>query len=86
MVQVGRIKKEFITCIQRYKDVEGNFNQKYRQRVERQIKIGTLTSITTIHILILLVVKQDVTEEELDAIIESDQPNQIFASSVRSNH
>ncbi|KAI9472012.1 MAG: t-SNARE [Benjaminiella poitrasii] len=64
--QVGRIKKEFITCIQRYKDVEATFNQKYRQRVERQIRI----------------VKQDVTEEELDAIIDSDQPNQIFAQSL----
>lgn len=48
--------------------MEATFNQKYRQRVARQIKI----------------VKQDVTEEELDEIIDSDQANQIFAQSVRS--
>lgn len=46
--------------------MEATFNQKYRQRVARQIKI----------------VKQDVTEEELDEIIDSDQANQIFAQSV----
>lgn len=32
---------------------------------------------------LLIIVKQDVTEEELDAIIDSDQQNQIFAQSVR---
>ncbi|KAI7885926.1 t-SNARE [Mucor mucedo] len=52
-----------------YKDVEAAFNQKYRQRVARQIKI----------------VKQDVTEEELDAIMDSDQQNQIFAQSLMQN-
>ncbi|KAG2201814.1 hypothetical protein INT47_004371 [Mucor saturninus] len=67
--QASRVKKEFITCIQRYKDVEAAFNQKYRQRVARQIKI----------------VKQDVTEEELDAIMDSDQQNQIFAQSLMQN-
>lgn len=29
-----------------------------------------------------IIVKQDVTEEELDAIMDSDQQNQIFAQSV----
>ncbi|KAI9338140.1 t-SNARE [Pilaira anomala] len=67
--QAARVKREFITCIQRYKDVEATFNQKYRQRVARQIKI----------------VKQDVTEDELDAIIDSDQQNQIFAQSLMQN-
>lgn len=67
--QAARVKKEFITSIQRYKDVEATFNQKYRQRVARQIKI----------------VKQDVTEEELDEIIDSDQANQIFAQSLMQN-
>ncbi|KAI9271395.1 t-SNARE [Sporodiniella umbellata] len=67
--QVARVKKEFLNSIQRYRDVEANFNQKYRQRVERQIRI----------------VKQDVTEEELDAIIDSDQQNQIFAQSLMQN-
>lgn len=33
---------------------------------------------------IITLVKQDVTEEELDAIIDSDQQNQIFAQSVNS--
>ncbi|KAI7898255.1 t-SNARE, partial [Cokeromyces recurvatus] len=49
-----------------YKDVEATFNQKYRQRVERQIRI----------------VKQDITEEEVEAILDSGQSNQIFAQSL----
>ncbi|OBZ87821.1 Syntaxin-like protein psy1 [Choanephora cucurbitarum] len=68
--QVSRVKKEFMNSLTRYKDVEANYNQKYRQRVERQIRI----------------VKQDVTEEELDAIIDSDQQNQIFAQSLLRNN
>lgn len=39
---MARVKKEFLNCIQRYRDVEANFNQKYRQRVERQIRIGEI--------------------------------------------
>ncbi|KAI8086889.1 t-SNARE [Gilbertella persicaria] len=68
--QVARVKKEFMSCLSRYKDVEANYNQRYRQRVERQIRI----------------VKQDVTEEEMDAIIDSDQQNQIFAQSLLRNN
>ncbi|KAG0170534.1 Plasma membrane t-SNARE, secretory vesicle fusion [Apophysomyces sp. BC1034] len=56
----------FVSAIQRYQDVERTFSQKYRQRVMRQIKI----------------VKPDVTEEEVDAVIDSDQQNQIFAQSL----
>jgi syntaxin 1B/2/3 len=40
LFQAARVKKEFITCIQKYKDIEATFNQKYRQRVARQVRIG----------------------------------------------
>ncbi|KAF7726512.1 Plasma membrane t-SNARE, secretory vesicle fusion [Apophysomyces ossiformis] len=63
---VAKLKKDFLTAIQRYQDVERTFSKKYRQRVMRQIKI----------------VKPDVTEEEVDAVIDSDQQNQIFAQSL----
>jgi t-SNARE complex subunit (syntaxin) len=34
------LKKKFIESIQRYQDIERTFQQKFRQRVERQIRIG----------------------------------------------
>ncbi|KAI7862427.1 t-SNARE [Spinellus fusiger] len=64
--QVERLKKDFVNIIQRYQDVERTYSQKYRQRVERQIRI----------------VRPDVTDEEIDAVIESDKQNSIFAQSL----
>ncbi|KAL0074886.1 t-SNARE [Phycomyces blakesleeanus] len=63
---VDSLKKEFVRVIRSYQDVERTYSQKYRQRIERQIRI----------------VKPDVTSEEIDAVIESDQQNTIFAQSL----
>ncbi|KAI9027527.1 t-SNARE [Phycomyces nitens] len=63
---VDSLKKEFVRVIRSYQDVERTYSQKYRQRIERQIRI----------------VKPDVTSEEIDAVIESDQQNSIFAQSL----
>lgn len=38
--QVAKLKKNFMDSIMRYQDVERTYQQKYRQRMERQIKIG----------------------------------------------
>lgn len=38
--QHAALKKKFIESIQRYQDIERTFQQKFRQRVERQIRIG----------------------------------------------
>jgi syntaxin 1B/2/3 len=38
--QHAALKKKFIESIQRYQDIERTYQQKFRQRVERQIRIG----------------------------------------------
>ncbi|KAI9494440.1 t-SNARE, partial [Zychaea mexicana] len=60
------LRKRFLETIQRYQDVERTYEQKYRQRVERQIRI----------------VKPDATQEEVDRFIDSDDSPQVFAQSL----
>ncbi|KAI8334953.1 t-SNARE, partial [Chlamydoabsidia padenii] len=64
--QSANIKKRFLDTIQRYQDIERSYQQKYRQRVERQIRI----------------VKPDATEQEIDQIIDSDESQQVFSQSL----
>ncbi|KAI8887611.1 t-SNARE [Backusella circina FSU 941] len=64
--QTAAIRKRFLDAIQRYQDVERNYQMKYRQRIERQIRI----------------VKPDATQDEVDDIIDSDGPPQVFAQSL----
>ncbi|KAI8970391.1 t-SNARE [Mycotypha africana] len=66
--QTAAIKKRFLDTIQRYQDVERNYQLKYRQRIERQIRI----------------VKPEATEDEIDDIIDADDTPQIFAQSLVS--
>lgn len=47
--------------------MERTYDKRYRQRVERQIRI----------------VKPNCNQEEIDAILDSDQSSQIFTQSVR---
>ncbi|KAG2221962.1 hypothetical protein INT45_010486 [Circinella minor] len=74
VTQHSAVKKRFIETIQRYQDIERTYQQKYRQRVERQIRI----------------VKPDATPDEIDQVIDSDEAPQIFAQSLmntnRSGH
>ncbi|EPB89820.1 hypothetical protein HMPREF1544_03341 [Mucor circinelloides 1006PhL] len=60
------LKKRFLDTIQRYQDVERNYQLKYRQRIERQIRI----------------VKPDASQDEVDDIIDSDDTPQVFAQSL----
>ncbi|CDH56709.1 syntaxin-like protein [Lichtheimia corymbifera JMRC:FSU:9682] len=60
------VRKRFLETIRRYQDIENGYRQKFRQRVERQIRI----------------VKPEATEEEIDHIMESDQNTQLFTQSI----
>lgn len=64
--QHAALKKKFIETIQRYQDIERTYQQKYRQRVERQIKI----------------VQPNATQDEIERVLDSDEPPQIFAQSL----
>ncbi|CAO3660556.1 unnamed protein product [Rhizopus stolonifer] len=64
--QHAALKKKFIETIQRYQDIERTYQQKYRQRVERQIKI----------------VQPNATSDDIDRVLDSDEPPQIFAQSL----
>ncbi|KAI8067652.1 t-SNARE [Gilbertella persicaria] len=64
--QTAALRKRFLDTIQRYQDVERNYQLKYRQRIERQIRI----------------VKPDATQDEVDELMESDRPPQIFTQSL----
>ncbi|KAI9492824.1 t-SNARE [Zychaea mexicana] len=68
--QADRVRQEFVHLIQRFQDMERGYAKKYRQRVERQIRI----------------VKPDATEGEIDQIIDSDQQNQVFAQSLMNSN
>jgi len=64
--QVAKLKKNFMDSILRYQDVERSYQQKYRQRMERQIKI----------------VQPNATQDEIDNIIDADEQSPIFAQSL----
>ncbi|GAB5589856.1 hypothetical protein Unana1_04756 [Umbelopsis nana] len=64
--QHAALKKRFLETIQRYQEIERSFEKKYRQRVERQIRI----------------VKPDASPEEIDQVLDSEEPPQIFAQSL----
>ncbi|KAK4512226.1 serine/threonine protein phosphatase Pzh1 [Mucor velutinosus] len=65
--QFSALKKRFMDTIQRYQDIERAYQQKYRQRIERQIRI----------------VKPEATQDEIDDILDNaDDDAQIFAQSL----
>ncbi|KAG0188068.1 Plasma membrane t-SNARE, secretory vesicle fusion [Apophysomyces sp. BC1034] len=66
MNQTATLRKRFLEVIQRYQDIERTYQQKYRQHIVRQIHI----------------VKPDATQDEIDAVIDSDQPPQLFSQSL----
>ncbi|GAA5807090.1 hypothetical protein MFLAVUS_000440 [Mucor flavus] len=65
-LQLNAAKKKFIETIQRYQDVEREFEKNHRQRIERQI----------------LIVKPEATPDEIELVINSDEATQIFAHSL----
>lgn len=67
--QTGLVKSKFMEAIQSYQQVEQQFRQKHKQRMERQYKI----------------VKPDATPEEVKAVIEDDQGGQIFSQALMNS-
>jgi len=68
--QTALVKSKFVEAIQNYQTVEQQYRTKYRQRMERQIKI----------------VKPDATPEEIKAAVNDEQGGQIFSQAlVNSN-
>lgn len=61
------MKSKFVEAIQNYQEVERQFRQKYKQRMERQFRI----------------VKPDATPDEVKAVVNDDSgSNQIFQQAV----
>ncbi|KTW31635.1 hypothetical protein T552_00274 [Pneumocystis carinii B80] len=70
LTQTSNIKKKFLESIQNYSRVENSFNQRYRQRLYRQIET----------------VNPNMTQEEIHAALNDDQGMQIFSQALlRSN-
>ncbi|EMR08637.1 hypothetical protein PNEG_03113 [Pneumocystis murina B123] len=70
LTQTSNIKKKFLESIQNYSKVENSFNQRYRQRLCRQIET----------------VNPNMTQEEIHVALNDDQGMQIFSQALlRSN-
>ncbi|KAF8522210.1 t-SNARE [Hysterangium stoloniferum] len=73
----GQIRKQqtfvanqkFTEAIQNYQRVEQDYRAKYKQRMERQIKI----------------VKPDATPEEIKAVVDEDEGQQVFAQALQTS-
>ena len=83
--QTALVKSKFVEAIQNYQSVEQQYRTKYKQRMERQFKIGKstregyrLASLTQ------LTVKPDATPEEVKAVVNDEQGGQIFSQAVCS--
>jgi len=68
--QTGLVKAKFKEAIQNYQDVEKQYRQKYKARMERQFKI----------------VKPDATPEEIKAAVEDEQGGQVFAQALMNSN
>ncbi|KAF8319422.1 t-SNARE [Clavulina sp. PMI_390] len=69
--QIGLVKSKFLEAIQGYQDVERQFRQKYKQRMERQFRI----------------VKPDATPEEVKAVVNDDSGNnQVFQQALMNSN
>lgn len=70
--RIDFVRTKFMATLQRYQDVERQYRQQYRQRVERQFKI----------------VKPDATPDEVAAVVNDDQGGggQIFAQALTSSN
>lgn len=70
LTQTSNIRKKFLESIQNYSKVENSFNQRYRQRLCRQIEI----------------VNPNMTQEEIHVALNDDQGMQVFSQALlRSN-
>jgi syntaxin 1B/2/3 len=68
--QTALVKSKFVEAIQNFQQVEQQYRQKYKQRMERQFRI----------------VKPDATPEEVRAVVEDDQGGQIFSQALMNSN
>jgi len=68
--QTGLVKAKFKEAIQNYQDVEKQYRQKYKARMERQYRI----------------VKPDATPEEIRAAVNDEQGGQVFAQALMNSN
>jgi syntaxin 1B/2/3 len=73
--------------LQNYQQVELQNRTRYRQRVERQFKIGALRIFYVLSAILRFTppVKPDATPDEVAAVVQGDQGSggQVFAQAVR---
>ncbi|KAG5437226.1 hypothetical protein PCANB_001018 [Pneumocystis canis] len=70
LTQTSNIQRKFMDSIQQYSNVENSFNQRYRQRLCRQMET----------------VNPNITEEEIQSALNDDRGVQIFTQALlRSN-
>lgn len=68
--QTAFVKSKFVDAIQKYQQVEQQHRQKYRQRIERQVRI----------------VKPDATPEEIRAAVDDESGGQIFSQALMNSN
>ncbi|KAI6045371.1 t-SNARE [Pisolithus marmoratus] len=68
--QTALVKSKFVDAIQNYQQVEQQHRQKYKQRIERQVKI----------------VKPDATPEEIRAAVDDEHGGQIFSQALMNSN
>ncbi|TFY79992.1 hypothetical protein EWM64_g4018 [Hericium alpestre] len=68
--QTALVKSKFVEAIQNYQQVEQAYRQKYKQRMERQIKI----------------VKPDASPEEVRAAVDDDNGGQVFSQALLNSN
>ncbi|CAE7211395.1 unnamed protein product [Rhizoctonia solani] len=68
--QTNVVKTRFVAAIQEYQQAEQQYRQRSRQRVERQVRI----------------VKPDATQQEIDSVVNNDQPAQVFSQALMSSN
>lgn len=81
-LQTKLLREKFVEALQKYQRVEQDYRQRYKQRVERQFKIGMLHSLLLLycisHACYMISVKPDATPEEVRAVVENDGGGQVF--------
>lgn len=82
--QTALVKSKFVEAIQNYQSVEQQYRAKYKQRMERQYKIGKSTRGENYGLTLLIgfTVKPDATPEEVKAVVNDEQGGQIFSQAV----
>ncbi|KAF8522211.1 t-SNARE [Hysterangium stoloniferum] len=70
MQQTGMVKHKFVQAIQSYQQVEQAYRVKYKQRLERQLRV----------------VNPDATTEEIKAVVEGDHDGQLFTQMLQTSN